>query len=172
MLKVYIASFFETRERLRPIRDKLNAMNGHYQVLSTWLDEGKKPEAQTKAEWWKSLACKDLNEIDEADIVILDTLDVNPRGGREVEWGYALSKYSIKSVYIVGPLRNVFHTQCDHQFKTWDDLLWWFSEDTIDEACPPGIPLDEPWIVDPVEEAKKNESSNKKDVEQQVRQTS
>lgn len=150
-MKIYIASFFETRERLLPIRERLQSY-GH-EVTARWLDEGKKPENWDKFRWWQSLASKDLIDINRSDTLVLDTLDVNPRGGREVEWGFAFAQE--KYMCVVGPLRNVFHTLNDRQFKNWDDALGYFHATPqldMDTEC---YHLHEPWIADPVEEARK-----------------
>jgi hypothetical protein len=92
-------------------------------MTSSWIDEVEKPAHMRKHDFWKKLAMKDLAEIQEADLVILDTLDVNCRGGREVEYGFVLGAFQNKSVYIVGPIRNVFHTLCDKRFDSWEDCL-------------------------------------------------
>jgi nucleoside 2-deoxyribosyltransferase len=120
-VKIYLASFFDTRERIRPYANKLWEM-GH-EITSTWLNEVARPEGMTTEEFWKKLAIKDLAEINAADLLILDTIDVTPRGGREVELGFALGRFQTKSIYMVGPVRNVFHTLVDRRFDSYDALL-------------------------------------------------
>ena len=120
-MKIYIASFFDTREKLRPYRDKLWKM-GH-EVVSTWLDEIARPPEMTHEEFFKKLAIKDLAEIKSCDLIIVDTSDITPRGGREVELGCALGQYQSKLFYLVGPKRNIFHELADKQFPTWDGLI-------------------------------------------------
>jgi hypothetical protein len=120
-MKVYVASFFDTRVRIRPYADAL--WHKGYQVVSTWLNEVAKPENITQEEFWKKLAVKDLTEVKEAELLILDTLDVTPRGGREVEFGFALGAFQNKAVYLVGPVRNIFHTLVDRKFESWDALI-------------------------------------------------
>lgn len=77
----------------------------------------------TGDEFWKKLALKDLCEINASDLLILDTEDVTPRGGREVELGFALGRFQEKIIYMVGPVRNVFHTLVDRRFDNWDQLM-------------------------------------------------
>lgn len=120
-IKVYIASFFDTRARIRPYADKLWE-RGH-EVVSTWLNEVGRAEGMTTEEFWKKLAVKDLAEVNAADLLILDTADVTPRGGREVELGFALGRFQSKSVWLVGPVRNIFHTLVDRRFANWDELM-------------------------------------------------
>lgn len=119
--RIYIASFFDTRQRLRPVRDELWKMG--YEVTSTWLDETAKPAGMSIQEFFKKLAIKDVAEIQKADILIVDTFDVTPRGGREVEYGVALGQFQSKLLFVVGPKRNIFHELADHQFNGWEECL-------------------------------------------------
>jgi nucleoside 2-deoxyribosyltransferase len=121
MLKIYVASFFDDRERLRLEAQKLWA-KGH-EVVSSWLNEVSRPEHMSKEDFWRKLALKDIAEVKSANLVILDTVNETPRGGREVELGYALAQHQDKSVFLVGPVRNVFHTIVDKRFENWDELL-------------------------------------------------
>lgn len=68
--------------------------------------------------FYRKLAIKDLAEIRSADIFVLFTEDVSERGGKEVEFGFALGRFQGCLLYIVGPKRNVFHQLCDRQFDT------------------------------------------------------
>lgn len=117
-MKIYIAGFFDTRIRLRKEAERLWHL-GH-EVISTWLNEVAKSEDMPKDVFEKKLAMKDLAEVHSTDLVIIDTLDVTPRGGREVEFGYALGRHQQKLVYVVGPVRNIFHRLADMQFENWD----------------------------------------------------
>jgi len=130
--KVYIAGFFDTRVRLRPYRDALNAM-GDYRVLSTWLDETKdnnetytvkgegKLLLRSRQDDLTFFAIRDVAEVKQSDVFILDTIDETPRGGREVEFGIALTRHIPR--YRVGPARNVFHYLVTAHFDTWEELL-------------------------------------------------
>ena len=120
-MKVYCASYFDTRDRIRPYADII-WRKGH-EVVSSWLQEVAKPEGMTQNEFWKKLAIKDLAEINACDLLILDTIDLTPRGGREVEFGFTLGRFQTKSIYLVGPVRNVFHTLVDRTYDNWDLLL-------------------------------------------------
>ena len=82
-----------------------------------------RPEIMSTDEFWKKLAIKDLAEIKSADLIILDTIDLTPRGGREVEYGFALGQFQTKSIWRVGPVRNVFHELVDRAYETWDQLM-------------------------------------------------
>ena len=123
-MTVYLAGLFDSRARLRAERARLIAAG--LAVNSTWLDAPEdasyaKPEAPLG-----QIATKDLDEIDAADLLIVDTLDVTPRGGREFEAGFAVGRG--KPVLVIGPARNVFHHLCP-RFESWDDLF--ASEGTL-----------------------------------------
>lgn len=125
-MKVYLAGFFDTRARLRPIRDSIWKL-GH-EVVSTWLDEVAVPETMDQETWYKKLAFRDLAEIRSADMLLLDTLDETPRGGREVEFGFALGRFQGIEIWVIGPVRNVFHRLADRHFEAWEDALVALSE--------------------------------------------
>lgn len=118
-MKLYLASFFDTRARLRPIRDQIQAM-GHT-VTGRWIDEQDTVVGLTYEDQLKA-AGRDLNDIDQSDLFILDTLDENPRGGREVEYGYAMANPCMR-IWIVGPLRNIFHSCAGQWFVNWEGAL-------------------------------------------------
>ena len=92
-------------------------------MVSTWLDETKKPEGMPSDIFKKKLAVKDLAEIKSADLFALDTEVPSERGGKEVELGFALGQFQSKLIYIVGPQRNVFHQLADRVFETWEDFI-------------------------------------------------
>lgn len=118
-----------------PIRDTLNSIG--YTVTSTWLDEqqnDKAPgavattiaEAMKKYEGTKdadylSYAVRDVVDIDRSNFLIVDTFDITPRGGREVEVGYAMG--TGKPFFVVGPERNVFHKLAKGNFTSWDSAI-------------------------------------------------
>jgi hypothetical protein len=113
-----MASFFDTRARLKPIRDKVESY-GH-KVVGRWIDEQDTVIGLTVKEQ-ADAACRDLVDIMNADLFILDTIDENKRGGREVEFGYA---YAFgRRMWVVGPGRNIFHTLAGNHFATWEDCL-------------------------------------------------
>lgn len=129
MLKVYIASKFSSRYRLRPIKFKLQKLGFH--VLSDWIDNnpldetlggdydsiGNHPDAS------HDIAQRDIEQVKECDIFIIDTQDVSPTGGRECELGMALMDGK-PYIFRVGPIRNVFHAHNRIKvFKSWEDLI-------------------------------------------------
>ena len=131
-MKLYIASYFNTRERLRPYVRQLQDA-GHL-ITSTWLTEPLKPgkiaeetelRCYTNGEL-RSFAMQAVDDILSSDVLILDTLDEDPRGGREVEWG-AFVFDMIDNGCIVGPKRNVFHELAMKVFPTWEACVEYFK---------------------------------------------
>lgn len=120
-MKIYIASFFDTRERLRPVRDALWKM-GH-EVVSSWLDEVARPAGMSDDAFYRKLAMKDVAEVKSADLLIVDTFDPPTRGGRENEYGIALGQFQSKLLFVVGPYRTIFHRLADAQFDSWEACL-------------------------------------------------
>ena len=120
-MRIYLACKFEHRAKLRPVKDELWRLG--FEVVSSWIDEVKRPEGMSLDIFHKKLAMKDIAEIKSADLFVLDTEVPSERGGKEVEMGLALGAFQSKLVYIVGPLRNVFHQLRDMQFNNWDDFL-------------------------------------------------
>lgn len=120
-MRVYVAAFFDDRERIR--QEALKLWDKGYDVISSWLNEVSKPEHMSKEDFWKKLALKDIAEVKSSNLIILDTLEETPRGGREVEFGFGLAQHQDKSIYLVGPVRNVFHTLADRRYATWKELL-------------------------------------------------
>ena len=83
-MKIYIAGAFESQARLKPLRDRIEAL-GH-EVVSTWLDEANLLPPTPEESW--AYAIRDLGEIRVCDLLILDTFDVNERGGGNSRRGW------------------------------------------------------------------------------------
>lgn len=124
MNRVYIAALFEARGRLLPHAQEL-ARYG-YKVVSSWLNEdGGTGDITESKERYVAIALRDVADLSTADFLILDTIDENVRGGREVEWGLALTRPMLR--YIVGPQRNIFHLLATRVFADWDEALRFFE---------------------------------------------
>lgn len=117
-MRCYIAGKYTAQDRLRIERDRLRAL-GHY-VSSNWMDQPEKTYAVTP-ERAISEAYRDIEEIRDADTLIIDTLDESNTGGREVELGCALA-WGHKIVRI-GPERNIFHSLAPATFPDWESFL-------------------------------------------------
>lgn len=125
-LKVYIAGHYDDKNRLRDQAARVAGTGS--EVLSSWLKEtypataakGGLSEGQ-----YLFFAERDLKEVAEADLIVVDTFGESNRGGREVEFGFGLALG--KRAFVVGPKRNVFHRLVPH-FDTWDDVHAYFKE--------------------------------------------
>ena len=128
-MKLYIASKFSSRHRLRPIKFKLKQLS--FDVLSDWIDNnpldetiggdydsiGNYPDASHE------IAQRDIRQVLDCDIFIIDTQDISSSGGRECELGMALMA-PVPRIFRVGPIRNVFHAhKAIKPYTTWDELL-------------------------------------------------
>ena len=108
---VYIAGRYSRRDELRIVRDIL--IKRGFTVTSTWLDENEPLNSQMgqkDSAWYYATQRVDLDDIKRADFVLFfaeDPLVGIPRGGRHVEFGYALGLGI--PVHVIGPEENVFH---------------------------------------------------------------
>ena len=116
-MKVYLASRYGRREELVKFRDLLVKLG--VECTSTWLDgeEDKTPEARER------YARTDLADIDRSHMLIAFTeSSATLRGGRHVEFGYALAKEKV--CWIVGPRENLFmESKSIRQFDTHIECL-------------------------------------------------
>lgn len=110
-MRIYIAGRYSRRDEFRQVRDKLTKRG--YTVTSRWLDENEPLQSQMgehTTAWYQDTQEVDLQDVDLANAVLFfseDPLVGIPRGGRHVEFGYALGKY--KDIFVIGPKENVFH---------------------------------------------------------------
>jgi nucleoside 2-deoxyribosyltransferase len=111
-LKVYIAAPFSWKNTTAlEVNDRINEA-GHI-VTSSWLAETLNPNATLEdagESYWRQVSQQDLDDIDAADVFVLMTIppdQAKPRGGRHVEFGYAMAKK--KFLLILGPRENIFH---------------------------------------------------------------
>ena len=131
-MTIYLAARYSRRLELVAYRTQLQEA-GH-EVTSRWLngehesldaDWTQIPREQV-AEW----AEQDLEDIDEADVVIVFT-EAQPvgrrRGGYHVETGFALAQE--KLLAIVGPRENTFHCLDEVEvFQIFEECLAWLEE--------------------------------------------
>jgi nucleoside 2-deoxyribosyltransferase len=109
--RIYLAAMYSLKADIAARKAELE--NLCYNVTSTWTDEPQDAGVSLKdvdAELLAEYATRDVQEIDDADLLVLFTVDpdqLTRRGGRHVEFGYALAKG--KQCVIVGPRENIFH---------------------------------------------------------------
>jgi hypothetical protein len=106
-MKLYLAARYDRIAEMADVAAKLED-EGHV-VTSRWIRGFGKPDADT--------ALYDLTDVVVADGLVLFTEDPTAtvpfaaRGGRHVEFGYALR--AGKKLFIVGPRENSFHELSD-----------------------------------------------------------
>ena len=116
---VYIAGKWEAHVRLQEMANELR--QGGYHVTSSWLNRPLNQGYKVSDSF--DQAELDLDEIDQCNLFILDTLDENPTGGANVEFGYALAHSAARLLIVVGPQRNIFHPLAGIHFPDWPAVL-------------------------------------------------
>lgn len=115
----YIAASWGNRFKLREIRRRLAEVG--IIVNSQWIDFDREySEGDFGAE-----ADRDYDDIETADLLLIDTTDANTRGGREWEAGYATGLGM--RIIRVGPVITPFHARVDRSFEDWDSCIAYFA---------------------------------------------
>lgn len=125
MTAVYLAARFGRRAEMTKKRFDLRVMG--IEVTSRWLEE---PDEHHDMDFTTGEATvlkdADFADIDRADTLILFTeappfpTTLASRGGRFVEFGYALARG--KRVVVVGPVENLFTGQVE-RYETWEAFI-------------------------------------------------
>lgn len=125
-MKVYFAAQYALKDILKTRVEELTDRG--IEVTSSWLDEPHSPTVKlddVSATHLRHYAVMDLDDIYRADKMIFFSEDPNKgvvRGGRHVEFGYALALG--KPILVVGPKENIFHYLPEIQFvKDWGEAL-------------------------------------------------
>jgi nucleoside 2-deoxyribosyltransferase len=146
-MNVYLAARYSRNPEMRVVEKALVAL-GHA-VTSRWIrGTHKLPEgagaaaaAALRAAW----AAEDLEDLEAADVVVAFTEEPRAerpgtpvsRGGRHVEFGYALGRKM--PVVVVGWRENVFHCLPQVCFcPTWEEARLWFTLEDVDASLAEG----------------------------------
>ena len=125
-MKFYIAAKFKARHRIKIHNQQIEALG----LLNTcpWflMDTDDSADDDSLGGYSREesavMADRDLSAVREADIYIIDTIDVSETGGREVELGVALILGKV--ILHVGPVRNLFHMhQGVQHYADWYDVI-------------------------------------------------
>jgi len=138
-MKVYLAAQYARRDELRTYKEVLNSLG--IEVTSRWLYEQGSltgDMGEEKEHFYIETAKIDLEDVDAADAVIFfseDPLVGIKRGGRHVEYGYAVKGQ--KPVYVIGPKENVFHyIDRVYHFDTFNEFVETFKKyASVEEVC-------------------------------------
>ena len=133
-MNIYVAGSFAGRERIRTEAKALLEYN--HNVLSNWYN----PEYFVEKAWDKDMGGEvgaamtmiDTMQIQQSDIVILDTIDPSSTGGSDTETGIVLGlQLSGRHIdlYHIGPVRNIFQTlirtkRCETWKEFHDEYNW------------------------------------------------
>ena len=108
---LYLAARYSRKAEILKHAEEFVAA-GHT-VSATWFDEphdGQTQLNEVSEDLLKVYAQRDLDEIRQADALVFyseSDQTMNRRGGRHVEFGYALALG--KMIFVVGPHENIFH---------------------------------------------------------------
>ena len=123
-MKIYLASGFRRRYKLREAAEKLCQKS--HEIVSSWIWLDTRPH-RTDPEFQKfaeEIAEQNLREMASAHAIIIDSWGIAPEnhGGVHTELGYALG--AGKVLFLVGPRGNTFHWLPQiKQFHEWEFLL-------------------------------------------------
>ena len=126
MSNVYIAARYSRRNEMKAIASHLQGAG--VSVTSRWLDEDKPLDTKLgddSPRFYIETAKADIADIDRADTILFfseDPLVGTPRGGRHVEFGYALGLG--KRMVVIGGSENIFHFLPNIlHFNDWQDFV-------------------------------------------------
>jgi nucleoside 2-deoxyribosyltransferase len=129
MFKVYLAAKYDRRDEMRKHRERLKEVG--IEVTSRWLDEQGSLEGnmdEKDDEFYIKTAQVDLEDVCAATFLIFFAEDPRVgvrRGGRHVEFGYALALGI--PIAVVGPRENIFH-HIPRRVKHFDSLETFIKE--------------------------------------------
>jgi nucleoside 2-deoxyribosyltransferase len=122
---IYLAAPYRRRDELRAIAEELASFG--VRPTSRWLLEDFSLNVKLTElpdELNTNIAEMDLADIISADGFLFFAEDANnqpPRGGRHVEFGYALAQGL--QMYVIGDKENIFHYLPNvHHFATFNDF--------------------------------------------------
>jgi nucleoside 2-deoxyribosyltransferase len=120
-MKIYLAASYDQMELMRRWEKVLHEY-GH-ECTARWIHNAEENEKMTLA----AAALMDLDDIDAADCIISYNNGKSTRGGRHVEFGYALARG--KEMIIVGERESVFHHLSNIEvFPTIMDVMIYFAK--------------------------------------------
>jgi nucleoside 2-deoxyribosyltransferase len=135
-MRVYLAAGFSRKNEIAEKSNELKALGIH--VTSQWPWEDAAPTSSledVEEHRLKANALRDIQEIDEANTIVLFTQEPTKpflRGGRMHEFGYAQGKR--KRLIVCGPRENIFHYLAEvQQFDTWREAKNYLCELTMIE---------------------------------------
>jgi Domain of unknown function (DUF6378) len=135
-VKIYLAAQFARHADMRDYRDVLTELG--CEVTSRWIDLHTVNDPVTGSEAFNSrpqefskFAEEDLEDVAAADLVVSFTEGGLARGGRHVEFGYAVALG--KELVLIGPREHLFHTLAKiRHFRSFAEFLLAFKKASAD----------------------------------------
>lgn len=123
---IYLAARYSRKPEMQDVASTL--VDRGYRVTSNWIQENYDPNVvltEITDEDNRKIALVDLEDILSADAMLFfaeDPLIGIPRGGRHVEFGYAMALNL--EIYVIGPKENIFHyLEGVKHFETFEAFL-------------------------------------------------
>ena len=129
MIKVYIAGSYAGRARIAREAHWMANHHEDFDILSEWFNDEffleKAFDQRMGGDVAGTMAHLDFNQILQADLLILDTIDRSSTGGSDTELGMALVREYERKIHIVhiGPPRNIFQTLVREKYATWEEFF-------------------------------------------------
>jgi hypothetical protein len=128
-VRYYFAATYARNAEMREHRAEL-AAKGHV-VTSRWIDRALEREPvswgpeqiHSRTDEARTFALTDLEDIGACHAIVFFAEDKpnSSRGGRHVEFGYALN--AGKVVVLIGRYENVFSPLAHVRYDTWEDFM-------------------------------------------------
>lgn len=137
-MKLYLIASYEQKSRIQMYAEIIKEQISRIQVVSTWHSTPWQEEGALSQAELASLADQALFELNLSDAVLIFTEPADQdarfkRGGRHVEFGYALRMQ--KAIYLIGPRENIFyHLPEIIHFKSWAMFCSYVIRDSVIEA--------------------------------------
>lgn len=125
-IRFYIAGKYTSKERLKLERAELQRRGVHCEC--NWMDETY-TDYNAPRDVIIGNATRDLDELQDCNMLLLDTLDESNTGGREVELGFILRDRWESFIVVIGPERNIFHSLAHFRFDSWEDYWKAWDDD-------------------------------------------
>jgi len=122
--KVYLGGRYRRRESLFELGQYLE--KDGFQIMSSWIHPQHRESTSALSD--KEHALQDLQDIENSHwcIFLMENPRGDSRGGRHVEFGYALALQ--KFITIIGPEETIFHSVGSvHRFLSIKDFLVCFA---------------------------------------------
>lgn len=92
---------------------------GHI-VRARWIDEPSTTDDEFSTVEAGHKGLRDFEDINMSHGVLLFTDVPSTSGGYHVEYGYGISRG--RTMFIIGPLLNIFHKQANYHFPDWESF--------------------------------------------------